>query len=240
VPKDIWVEIFKKLPKNAEVLFTCRLVCKSWATAIAVSTPLWLPLLKKLVFGESLWEIAPGGCTLSTCYAQLTMRGFRQENATLEWLARCFELKRWDLLFQTLAPLMLLNVETIRDDDKYLNRMLIRPDCRVGMNNVKWQFKHYWGNNRYRVDYDYGNFFAVVEKHPLFFTPCRIIFRYDNIKGHSLRTTVSSWREEILIPERFIWFGVQCMWKLWECYKRYDFHEETKKEIERILTLLPS
>jgi len=251
VPKDIWIVIFKwLLPREeftgynhslynraADDLYNCRLVCKRWAEVILVTYALWHPFVKNLSHVEGLWMLLSEG-KWSLYYAQITMGGFTEKDATLAWLARCYRKKRWDLMFQILSPILVAPIYHVR---RKSTPFLFDSSVTLGMETVKWRCQEYWARNHYAHHNFYGEFFAVIGRDRRTESdPSHIVFCCDSLCGP--RLTLRTWwsgfnlncHSDREISEDFIWYGVRCMWELWRCYHQFNYCKDVHEEIQNI------
>lgn len=264
VPNEIWLMIFEWLipqksdifwgRRNIENLYNCRLVCKKWAK-IAEDEKLWWSIISNFGYcGESMWkdltfhkDSCPWGprqiyLKPPSFFAQITLRNFKKEDATLELLAKWFRCKRWNLLFQVLSPILTLSHIYFHDkswrgnggqyfenfEELYMDNNLFKygPDIHH-TNRYKWKFEEFWGNNICGVSRFYGDCFFVKESNPQGREPSHIVFHCDE-RGNFLE--VRQWLSgsglncfsSCEVHPKHIWFGVLCMKELWKGHDMFS------------------
>jgi hypothetical protein len=192
-----------------------------------------------------------------TYYAQITFRGLREKDATVNLLDRWFRNKQYTLLFQTLAPLM----------DSYIGEKVhytlpnLVDHCQ---NNIQFYLTHYWGNKVFVVSREFGNMFIVkwtLEQLRFNHEPKHIVFHAEHFKSHQWyygndRDTINYQRWADASPDpgiyleqrqfvrlssamsdytstrvssEFIYFGIRCMLELHKAGQYIWWSDENKK-----------
>jgi len=278
VPKDIWLKIFSYLvPKRnfrrqeaINCLYSCKLVCKKW-TSIASSDKLWNPV----IYCENctgLWEdltficsdrnniYNPGTYVKPYSYlAQITMRGFKKEDATLKLLSKWFKTKRWRLLFQTLSPILTLSSIYFDNcnpnnywNDCYINfeenmdSQLFRygPDIH-NIEHYIHEMKKFWSNNECGVKQYYGDCFYIQDTSSNDIRePSHLVFHNDErgpyleirrwMQGSGLNCYSSD-----RVDSKHIWFGILCMQELWKGNKILNNYPEGQNEWGKCMRIMP-
>lgn len=273
VSDEIWLMIFSWLvPSNSNKivpyynLFNCCLVCKLWAQ-IASDKTLWFSLIHNngnsglwndltCNSNQSLWGPRQTMISPPSLYAQVTLRGFTEKDATVELLAKWFRKKRWRLLFQTLSPLLTLNNFDFDDDgqkrwnnscfrDVMKSRMMKYGDVATHNDSVyEFRFNHYWGDNECGILQFFGDCFWVGKKENRGREPSHIVFHADRKRGPYLE--IRTWMQGGLncyssteIKPIHIWFGILCMQQLWKGHNLASYRERVAPIWRKAMNMEP-
>jgi F-box-like len=278
VPKDIWLMIFNYLvPKRNDFrrqesinsLYNCRFVCKKWAD-IASNDRLWNQIIYLAENCIGLWEdlthykriydyesrkfIKP--CSF---FAQITMRNFKKEDATMTLLSKWFRTKRWRLLFQTLSPILTLSTTNFDNNnpnshwneffinfEKNMHSQLFRygPDIH-NIEHYVYKMKKFWSNNEYGVKRYYGDCFSIQDTSVRDRRePYHLVFHNDE-RGPYLE--IRRWMEgsglncysSDRVDPKHIWFGILCMQELWKGYNILNNYPRVQEEWRKCMTIQP-
>ena len=271
VPTDTWIEIFKclcptkhdflhfyhyKIDKSVSYdmiddIYNCRLVCKKWSV-ILTNTTLWKSVISKYNrqhLTKDLWKDLNESPSPSF-FAQITMRGFKKEYATLDLLAKWFRKRRWKLLFQTLSPILTFSSMYLckTDIEEYiLNNVMTYHDISIHDEHVyEFRYNHYWGDNGCAVRRYNGDCFEVRKNKILNAEPSHIVFHCDERGNYlEMRTWMGGLDEgcdrfaSFEIKPIYIWYGILCMQALWEGYYWFENRERVLKKWRKVMSIGP-